>query len=141
MINKLKQKTIKKIIRILGIDLLKAEFENLEMKYNKICDYTYSNVKTNREDMETIADQIINLNSLYSIGVDVGVNQRNEHHNWAVICMNGKPEYVQFIDLNRGDVREVRDFLRRFEGSRRIVDAPFNYFDMFCDEGLLKKKH
>ena len=65
-------------------------------------------------------DGVRQLQKLVQVGVDVG------YHNgsWAVICIAGKSEYVNFVNLGREDVQRVRQFLRQFEGSQRTIDLP-----------------
>ena len=69
------------------------------------------------------------LTQLVDIGVDVGFH--SEDHSWAVICIEGHPEYVKkFLPLNSGDARDVLRFLKQFEYSKRIVDSPIAFKDM-----------
>ena len=60
------------------------------------------------------------LQKLVQVGVDVGYHDGS----WAVICIAGKSEYVNFVNLGREDVQRVRQFLRQFEGSQRTIDLP-----------------
>lgn len=81
--------------------------------------------------------QIHNINELFSVAADVGYQ---DHKNWAVICIEGKPNFVKFVDLTRGDVKGVQNFLRQFECSRRVVDAPYHMDFMFSDDELWRVK-
>lgn len=72
------------------------------------------------------------LTQLVDIGVDVGFH--SEDHSWAVICIEGHPEYVKFLPLNHGDARDVLIFLKQFEYSKRIVDSPIAF------KGMLKNR-
>lgn len=76
------------------------------------------------------------LNQICDVGVDVGV--RGEEHSWAVVCVAGKPEYVKFVPLNRGDARQVMDFLKRFQYSRHIIDSPIAFRSMIGKEMFLE---
>ena len=101
-----------KIREWLSIDLIEAENKRLVRELE---------LTTERNDYIQI--QIENINKLFSVGVDV--DMRDRHHSWAVVCMEGKPDYVKFIDLSRSEVKDVRNFLRQFEGcNRRRVDSP-----------------
>lgn len=65
------------------------------------------------------------LNQICDVGVDVGF--MGEEHSWAVICIAGKPEYVKFMPLNRGDAQQVMDFLKHFQYSKRVIDSPLAF--------------
>ena len=54
-------------------------------------------------------------------GVDVDYHSKN---SWAVICIDGHPEYIKFVDLKGSEVRDIENFLRRFEKSNVVVDSP-----------------
>lgn len=75
------------------------------------------------------------LSQICDVGVDVGV--REEEHSWAVVCIAGKSEYVKFIPLNRGDARQVIDFLKRFQYSKRVIDSPIAFRSMLGKEMFL----
>jgi hypothetical protein len=64
------------------------------------------------------------LNSHLEIGVDIHPRSKT---SWAVICLDGKPEYVKFIALNNRDIRDIAMFLKQYQGSHNIVDSPFGY--------------
>lgn len=72
------------------------------------------------------------ITQLVDIGVDVGFH--TEEHSWAVICIEGHPEYVKFLPLNHGDARDVLRFLKQFEYSRQIIDSPIAF------KGILKNR-
>lgn len=76
------------------------------------------------------------LNQICDVGVDVGF--RGEEHSWAVVCIAGRPEYVKFIPLNRGDARQVMDFLKRFQYSRHVIDSPIAFRNMLGKEMFLE---
>ena len=68
------------------------------------------------------SNDVNTLNSLVKCGVDVHFNQN--HSSWAVVCLAGKAEYVNFIRLNDKDARDVRDFLKNFRERNGILDMP-----------------
>ena len=72
------------------------------------------------------------LTQLVDIGGEGGFH--SEDHSWAVICIEGHPEYVKFLPLNSGDARDVLRFLKQFEYSKRIVDSPIAF------KGMLKNR-
>jgi hypothetical protein len=71
------------------------------------------------------------INKFLDVGVDIGM--RTEDHSWAVVCVQGKPEYVKFMPLSNQDVRSVIGFLRQFKYSNRQTDSPFGYKGMIED--------
>lgn len=75
------------------------------------------------------------LNQICDVGVDVGF--RGEEHSWAVVCVAGRPEYVKFIPINRGEAQQVKDFLKQFQYSRNIIDSPLAFKNMIGKELFL----
>ena len=59
--------------------------------------------------------------SITNVGVDVDYNK----HSWAVICIDGKPEYVNFVDLTGAEARDIKSFINRFNKKKVMVDSPF----------------
>lgn len=129
MINKIKNHIRERFIKWLGIDYINNE---IKRNYREFSAFK----KISHEDVEIIQNQIHNINKTYSIGVDI---DNRDHRNWAVLCIEGKPNYVKFVDLSRSDVREVQRFLKQFEGSGRMVDAPYGMDFMFSDSRLWDK--
>lgn len=72
------------------------------------------------------------ITQLVDIGVDVGFH--SEDHSWAVICIEGHPEYVKFLPLTHRDARGVLDFLKQFQYSRQVIDSPIAF------KGMLKNR-
>lgn len=59
--------------------------------------------------------------SITNVGVDIDYNR----HSWAVICIDGRPEYVKFVDLTGAEARDIKSFINRFNKKKVIVDSPF----------------
>ncbi len=122
-----------------------ARLTFLEEKYRefndwiKTADRMYSlsaEAKRNCEDSQRELDECRKLlNQICDVGVDVGF--RGEEHSWAVVCIAGSPEYVKFIPLNRGDARQVMDFLKRFQYSKHVIDSPIAFKNMLRKEIFL----
>lgn len=74
------------------------------------------------------------LTQFVDIGVDVGFH--SEEHSWAVICIEGHPEYVKFLPLSNRDARDVLNFLKRFQYSKHIIDSPIAFRYMVEDRIL-----
>lgn len=81
----------------------------------------------NREDINILHNTIRNV---VSVGADVVPNVINGERSWAVVCIEGNYNIVKFIDLHGADYREILNYLKQYEGSRMVVDAPrFTYFE------------
>lgn len=76
------------------------------------------------------------INQLMDVGVDVGF--KSDDHSWAVICIQGHPEYVKFMPLAHQDIYHVMQFLKQFQYSNRVVDSPFRYRELIKDYILEK---
>ena len=66
-------------------------------------------------------------NQITDVAVDAGFHDLE--HSWAVVCVEGRPEYVKFIPLSGADARTVMNFLRQFQYSQPIVDSPLRFKD------------
>lgn len=71
------------------------------------------------------------MNSIADIGVDVGFH--SEDHSWAVVCIQGRPEYVKFVPLEHRDAGDILRFLKQFEYSNRVIDSPLAFKGMVKD--------
>lgn len=84
------------------------------------------------KELTEVKEEFINckklMNSICEVGVDV--HRLPHEQSWAVICVHGKMDYVKFCRFSPGDLRQLRDFLRRFEYSNRVVDAPSGFDDL-----------
>lgn len=129
MFQKLKEKIRKWLLEILqpDIDALKNEIDesNTTLKIaqsncNEAARQCQISTKQN-EEMKKMYNQITD------VAVDVGFH--DSEHSWAVVCVEGRPEYVKFIPLSGADARTVMNFLRQFQYSRPIVDSPLRFKD------------
>lgn len=129
MFQKLKEKIRKWLLEILqpDIDALKNEIDEsnttLKIAQSNCNDATRQlKISTQQnEEMKKMYNQIID------VAVDVGFH--DENHSWAVVCVEGRPEYVKFIPLSGADARTVMNFLRQFQYSKLIVDSPLRFKD------------
>jgi len=121
----------KKIRDWLGITKLQNEYDILRVKYEKLNeDYFYLTKKYDRVVANT--ESIVLTNSelrhriefiLKNFKIAVDHDPRG-NESWAVVCVDGKPEYVKLINLSRADVREIAYYLKQFDRTSRIVDSP-----------------
>ena len=83
-------------------------------------------IKSMKLQCKNTLNEVNKMKSLYqqitNVGVDVDYYGKN---SWAVICIDGHPEYVKFVDLKESEARDIKNFLRRFEKSNVVVDSPF----------------
>lgn len=83
-------------------------------------------IKSMKLECKNTLNEVNKIKSLYqqitNVGVDVDYYGKN---SWAVICIDGHPEYVKFVDLKESEARDIENFLRRFERSNIVVDSPF----------------
>lgn len=111
---------INKIKNILRQWLFSEEIKEIQSLRNKLY------------EVDKICREAYNLAKSISTMLDIGVNiQSTNPHSWAVICIQGKPEYVKFIPLDTKNAKEMIEFLRRFRDSNVTIDAPMFYRNMF----------
>ena len=83
-------------------------------------------IKSMKLQCKNTLNEVNKMKSLYqqitNVGVAVDYYGKN---SWAVICIDGHPEYVKFVDLKESEARDIKNFLRRFEKSNVVVDSPF----------------
>lgn len=129
MFQKLKEKIRKWLLEILqpDIDALKNEINEstitLRFATNNCNDATRQlkiSIQQN-EEMKRMYNQITD------VAVDVDFYDKN--HSWAVVCIEGRPEYVKFIPLRGADARTIIKFLKNFQHSNQIVDSPSGFKD------------
>lgn len=54
-------------------------------------------------------------------GMDCSVDVNHYSPSWAVISIQGKQNFIKFVDLGRSDIEQISRFLSRFD--RQKVDA------------------
>lgn len=124
MLDKVEEHLIEEIIRLDKNDnTLKSAIESIKSDLSK----TNKTVSNNGEDINILHNTI---KSVVSVGADVYPNEMNRDRSWAVICIEGNYNIVKFIDMHGTDYRYIMNFLKQFEGSRMVVDAPSpKYFE------------
>lgn len=65
-----------------------------------------------------------NCHKLMNSMTNVAINTCPYDRSWAVVCIKGHPEYVEFMELSNKDTREIIDFLKHFKYSNRVIDSP-----------------
>ena len=69
---------------------------------------------------ENTQKQLDRFQSVINVGVDWG----HFGTSWAVVCIQGKPEYVNFIHLTKTEAHSIKSFLRPFEKRNITFDSP-----------------
>lgn len=66
------------------------------------------------------------IERLYNMAVDLENPEYSRTGSWAVIVLDGKPEYMRFIRLPKRDLQEIARFLRQFDVGHEppTLDAP-----------------
>lgn len=145
MFNKLKAKLRLKLRLFLGISDLEESFIKYRQSNNKDIFNHEMNLKwcgeqfkSHENKFEIQNDKIEALHStiqsVVSIGTDVTTHY-DKNGSWAVVCIEGKYNVVKFVDLRGQYGRDILQFLKQFEASRYVIDAPMSFFskDMFID--------
>ena len=131
---KLKDKIKTKLVQLIGLDKIYehvlSEIKRLDSADNKIhsemvqerfrINRAYIDLNLNREDINILQNTIRNV---VSVGSDIRHGQDHDR-SWAVVCIEGNYNVVKFIDMHGADYRYILDFLKQFEGSRMVIDAP-----------------
>jgi len=126
MVEKVIKNLVKKTLRYCfseEIEDLKKELKKVEFLKTKLA---FQIDKTKRVQ-KTFEDVLSN----FDCSVDVHTEKYSS--SWAVISLQGqKSDYLKFIDLGNSDIRQIADFLRRFEKQNNIkVDAdPSTYYHL-----------
>ncbi len=111
---------MKTLIKKLFNWIFKAELENLKTELEKA-----NNICRSLNEHKRIFDNVLS-------GIDVSVDVHEYDHkyspSWAVISLQGqKSDYIKFINLGDRSIRDIAEFLRRYERDSNIkIDAtPF----------------
>ena len=112
-----------KIRKHLGIDRLENKCELL---YKSLASMNIKMGVLERQNQE-IKELNEFLISQFNVSADIG--HHSHPNSWAVLSIQGNRDYVKFVDLSQRDIVEINQYLRKFEGTNRIIDSP--YGDLF----------
>ncbi|MCE7039260.1 hypothetical protein [Dyadobacter sp. CY312] len=57
--------------------------------------------------------------------LDVGVDYHSVRSpSWAIVCVNGKADYIKLFTFNPGYADEIKRFLKNFEPQNITIDRP-----------------
>lgn len=108
----------RKLTYFLGIDKIEETMDSEQLRLSRKLDYLEEYNRKVIAENEFILKQ-------FNISLDVSPY---ENTSWAVISIQGKPEYVRFINLSNRDMRSIHSFLKQFEKTNKTVDSPFGFF-------------
>lgn len=122
-----------KLKNYLGMISLEEDFEF----YKKLHDFETDRdrkyaLKVESKTNDAIRALHTTLESVVSIATDVQPFERSG--SWAVVCVEGRVNRVQFYALGSRDAQEVFSFLKSFEAGRHCIDSPMKFFK----DGLFK---
>lgn len=108
-----------KVTSFLGLDSLEQKLleENKRLKF-KLKNLEFLNHK--------IIEENNSIMKQFNISADIN---HYGNHSWAVISIQGKPEYVKFVNLSNQDMRSVHSFLKQFERTNRTIDSPLKFLN------------
>jgi len=109
---------------------LKEELRLNEAKYKlldeKHKNFVYSTQQTYMAADKRIDEVEITLKSIVKVGVDYNKAYiTHQDYSWAVVCIEGKQDFVQFYTLGRPEAQEIQRFLRQFSKANKTQDLPF----------------
>jgi hypothetical protein len=134
--NKLKNWLRFKLVEFLGIDRLTNILDkHIDNNDNTFRELRYL-IKNLNNDVSHFQESVNILHktveNVVSIGVDADVIPNDKSHSWAVVCIEGNYNVVKFVDLRGQYARDILHFLKQFESSRYVVDAP--YKELICQD-------
>lgn len=110
-----------KIKKILGITALEDKLKRFMSTTNT---YTEKQDSVNERLLNRtilLENRVKELESLIRVGVDVHMYGGR---SWAIVCVSGHPEFVQFVDLDQRDAREITQFISKYDRKNVCVDLP-----------------
>lgn len=121
----------KKIQDWLGITRLQNEYNLLSKTHTKLLEEynglnrKYSKVVTDTQSVISINKGLRERNEFILKNFQIAVDHNPyENQSWAVVCINGQPQYVNFLTLRHAEAREIMDYLRHYDKGSMVVDSP-----------------
>lgn len=109
--------------KVLGVN----DLEGKQIELQKSIEELSREISSVKELNQKVISQNDFILSQFNISADI---YPRENHSWAVISIQGKPEYVKFVNLSNRDMRSVHEYLKQFERTNRTIDSPFGYADL-----------
>ena len=67
------------------------------------------------------------LNNKFNSYLEVAIDVNQKTPSWAVVCLKGKQERLNFYGSDENTIKEIERFLRQFNRDNRIIDAPISF--------------
>jgi len=96
---------------------MSKNFESLDKRHSNLVDALLGLENENRALRER--NEFILKN--FQIAVD---HNPYENQSWAVVCINGQPQYVNFLTLRNHEAHEIMRYLRHYDKGSVVVDSP-----------------
>ncbi|WP_079709796.1 hypothetical protein [Paraliobacillus ryukyuensis] len=116
-----------KIQKHIGITELKEKRQDDIVRNEQKFSTLFSRLNQLQDQNQKIIEENNILMKQFNISADIN---HYENHSWAIISIQGKPEYVKFIDLSNQDMRSVHSFLKQFERTNRSIDSPLRFLKL-----------
>ncbi|UGO46214.1 hypothetical protein PQE74_gp131 [Bacillus phage vB_BanS_Chewbecca] len=129
----------------LGVNQLLKSYELLNTSYKELREVHDVLSETHRvlldkyTELDNGVDVLVNQNEIiesrnrelsrrnefilknFQIAVD---HNPYENQSWAVVCINGQPQYVNFLTLRNHEAHEIMRYLRHYDKGSMVVDSP-----------------
>lgn len=125
--------SIQKFLRIKSYEKVEEEFKNLKQNNKKLekkmddilgkMSRIIKKLNSAAEHNELLEKKIRDINETVKNTINIGVDVNYKSDSWAVICIKGKPERVEFINLNNCNINEILSFLNQYKVSNNIINA------------------
>lgn len=118
---------MKKLIKTLFRWIFREELNEMKIEIGKVSRTKrhYEYLKNSHQTLYNQQQEVIKSleDTVGDINVSVDVHKTPHSNSWAVISIQGKHNYIKFIDMGQSEVREIKSFLRQFERRNVTIDA------------------
>lgn len=95
--------------------ILAKEFGNTKCKLHNLT------VSVERSKT-TLNNKIEAVGKMVKVAIDV--TPHNRPNSWAIVCVKGREDLIQFYELHSEDAKQVKRFADQFIHAHRSIDAP-----------------
>lgn len=146
LLYEIKQWIISSIILFLMDGEMVKEVIKEAGKYKKKVDKNATDIQEERSRLSHAQSNLNNrmekIERLYNMAIDLDDPKYSRTGSWAVIVIDGKPEYLRFIRLGRKNMMDIARYLKQFDvGDRPVVDSPYGMPDEFFLDELGRDPH
>ncbi|MCA1027056.1 hypothetical protein LCM23_13220 [Cytobacillus kochii] len=113
-----------KVRKYLGITELEEKRQKDIIRNEQRFSTLFDRLNQLQEQNENIIKENNALMKQFNISADIN---HYENHSWAVISIQGRPEYVKFVNLSNQDMRSIHSYLKQFERTNRTMDSPLQF--------------